>query len=375
MRVLRLRALHVRDLRNLESVDLEPGPRLNVVYGDNGQGKTNLLEAIYLVATTRSFRGAKTAEMVRRGSGEEAPTAASVRAVFEEDGLRREQSVGVRPGARLVRVDGKRPPSLGVFAAATPVVVFSPAEVELSMGGGAARRKLLDRVALYLFPGSLSELESYQRALRERQRALETRGTSSVDLDDWEELVVRHGSSVTRARREASRSLARSAVEAFSRIGAPGADLFVEYAPSAPEDDAAYRRVLVEKRPADLRRGSASVGPHRDDLRLGLGSMPARGIASQGQHRAIVLALKSAEMAVVGEARGVRPLLLLDDVSSELDRSRTSAFFAFLSGQSGQVFLTTTRPELIEVDLRPMSEGGELRRDFRIVAGRVEPQS
>src|SRR5437764_1453760 len=137
-----------------------------------------------------------------------------------------------------------------------------------------------------------------------------------------------------------------------------------QYAPGAPRSADAFATALRDNRPKDLRRGSATTGPHRDDLALAIDDRPVRGIASQGQHRAVTLALKSAEIDVIGRARGARPILLLDDVSSELDRARTAALFAFLRDQRGQVFLTTTRPELIDT-----GEDSSARRDFLIAAG------
>ncbi len=362
MRPLAISALQVRGFRNLARVDVEPVERFNVVAGENGQGKTNLLEAIYVAATSKSFRTSKLGELV--GFGEEL---ASVRATVQEDGDARVQSVGLKPGVRVVKIDDKRPPSLAAYAVRTPVVVFHPGEIALSMGSSSERRKLLDRTALYVSPQSMLEVESYTRALKERQRALETRGPDASDLDTWEELCVRHGLAVMQHRAEAAERLSAHARAAFERIGAPGLVLGVAYAPSAPRDGAAFAAALSQKRPADTRRGSASVGPHRDDLALSLGDHPVRGIASQGQHRAVTLALKSAEIDVIGAARGVRPILLLDDVSSELDRARTAALFAFLRDQRGQVFLTTTRPELIDT-----GEDSSSRKDFSIAAGALD---
>ncbi len=361
MRSLAIEAIAVRGLRNLTAVDLRPGPRFNVIAGENGQGKTNLLEAIYALATSKSFRASKPGDLVAHG-GE----LASVRATLREDDGTREQSLGVKPGARMVRIDGKRPPTLAAYAVRTPIVVFHPGEVALSMGGGGERRRLLDRIALYVSPGSMDELERYTRAVRERQRALDVRGVQATDLDHWEALVVRHGAQVMALRGESAERLAGAATAAFGRIAAPGLVLRVTYAASAPRDEEAYRAALRAARAVDARRGGASLGPHRDDLALAIGAHPVRGVASQGQHRAVVLALKSAEIAVVGEARGVRPILLLDDVSSELDRARTAALFAFLRDHHGQVFLTTTRRELIDI------EDDAERRDFHVVSGRVE---
>ena len=330
--------------------------------GDNGQGKTNLLESIYVAATSKSFRTSKLGELV--GFDEEL---ASVRASFADDGETRVQSVGLRPGARLVRIDDKRPHSLAAYAVRTPIVVFHPGEMTLSMGSSAERRRLLDRTSLYMTPQSMADLDAYTRAMKERQRALETRGIHATDLGEWETLVVRHGLSVMAHRARAAELVSAKAIEAFARIAAPELMLKAAYAPSAPADEGAFLETLVARRMSDSRRGSAGVGPHRDDLALAIDGHPVRGVASQGQHRAVTLALKSAEIEVVGQARGVRPILLLDDVSSELDRTRTAALFSFLREQRGQVFLTTTRPELIDT-----GADDSARRDFVVRSGVIE---
>jgi DNA replication and repair protein RecF len=236
------------------------------------------------------------------------------------------------------------------------------------MGSSGERRRLLDRTSLYIVPQSMADLEAYTRAMKERQRALETRGPSASDLVEWETLVVRHGLAVMAHRARAAELVAAKAIEAFARIAAPELVLEAAYAPSAPNDEQAFLDALASRRASDMRRGSAGVGPHRDDLSLVIDGHAVRGVASQGQHRAVTLALKSAEIEVVGQARGVRPILLLDDVSSELDRARTAALFSFLREQQGQVFLTTTRPELIDT-----GEGGGARCDFVVRSGVVEP--
>jgi DNA replication and repair protein RecF len=266
-----------------------------------------------------------------------------------------------------VRIDGKRPRTLVEYASRTPVIVFHPGDTALPAGGGAERRRLLDRIALHLAPGSLEELDRYTRACRERQRALDERGPAARDLEEWEALMVRHGLAVRTVREETSRRLAAAAERVFLRVLVPGLPLKVSYAPGAPEGPDEYLAALRQARPGDCRRGSASIGPHRDDLALVLGGQRVRGIASQGQQRLVVLALKAAEIDVIEELRGVRPILLLDDVSSELDRSRTAALFEFVGLQAGQLFLTTTRPELIDTSASPRED----RRDFRVVGGAV----
>jgi DNA replication and repair protein RecF len=359
MRALTLAYVSVREVRNLEAMDIEPGKRFNVIHGDNGQGKTNTLEAMYIVCTSRSFRATRSSDVIRRGA-----TQASIRATIREEDAGREQSVGLEGNLRTLRIDGAKPRSSAVYASRTPVVVFSPASLALTMGSSKERRALLDRVGLYADASTLEEVTSYTHALRTRQRVLEERGVRARDLEDWEALVVRHGLGVMKARKGAADRLLEEARDVFERIGLTGTKLEGDYRATAPQNEEAYRAELARSRPRDASRRSASIGPHRDDLVLELGAMPTRTTASQGQHRALVLALKAAEVRVIGRQRGVEPILLLDDVSSELDARRTTAFFGYLADQRGQIFLTTTRPELLAL---------EDRVDFRIVSGRVVP--
>src|ERR1700722_1734488 len=362
MRPLTIESITARGVRNLAPAGGGLGARFNVGAGDNGQGKTNLLEAIYVVATSRSFRTSKPLEMVAHGA-----EACSVRAQIREDQLR-EQVVGLRKGAREVRVDGKRPATQAEYALRTPVVAFHPASLQLSMGAGSERRRLMDRLALYRSPASLGDSDAYTKAMRGRQRVLESRGEVSRDLDPWEELVVRHGLAVREARGAAVEALAPVAERVFESIGPVGLALRVQYKPGAPGEVTAFLQGLLANRARGGARGSATIGPHRDDVLLELGGRAVRGIASQGQHRAVVLALELAEFQLVAQVRGTQPILLLDDVSSELDRSRMRALTRALGTQTGQVVLTTTRPELIET----LDEsGGGSRRDFDVAGGVV----
>jgi DNA replication and repair protein RecF len=363
MRELAIERLATRGFRNLEGADVELGPRLNVVYGENGQGKTNLLEALYAVATSRSFRTSRLQEIIAHEG-----STASVRARVREDGEHREQTVGFRRGVREARIDGKRARSLADYAVVTPVVVFHPGTVALSTGSGLERRRLLDRLALYRQPGVLQEAASFLKAMRARQRVLEARGEQSKDLEHWEELMVRHGTTLSAAREAVACDLRTVVEEAFATLGPEGHSLRATYVRSAGSDLEGFRTSLAVNRARDRARGSASVGPHRDDVALELDGRPVRGVASQGQHRAVVLALELAEISLIAGARGVQPVLLLDDVSSELDRDRTAALLRALSVRRGQLVLTTTRPELIETD-ESFPVGA--RHDFRVVDGRI----
>ena len=364
MGAFRIESLALRQFRNIERADVDDLTRFTVLSGDNGQGKTSVLEAIYLVCTTKSFRTSKLTEIGRHGAD-----VASVRAWVREGDERREQSVGLEGSRRAVKLDGKRPASFAGYAVRSPVVVFHPGEMVLSSGPAAKRRTLLDRVALFVDPTSMDHLARYTEASRSRQRALEQRGPQATELEAFEPIMARHGAGLTRARREAFERLRPVLLRSFSRITAEPRELAAEYRQGGPDDEIALGEALRAGRDRDRHRGSAGAGPHRDDLVIRLGSYDVRSDASQGEHRAVTMALKMAELACIALARGAEPVLLLDDVSSELDLSRTALLFDFLRESPGQIFLTTTRPSLI--DTRGLAAGE--RRDFHLVAGALHP--
>ncbi len=360
MLALYLESLAVRSLRNLQQVDLRASPRFNVISGDNGHGKTSLLEAIYLVLTTKSFRTSKLADVVAH----DAPVA-SVRALVHEGMDEREQVVGLQGASRRVLLAGKRPPSLAAYAVRSPVVVFHPGELTLSSGPAACRRLLLDRLGLFVDSSYLDHAQRYTTSMRSRQRTLEVRGSSAPELSAFEHLMALHGSALMRVRADAVARITPDLLRAFERI-TDGAKLIrAEYRAGGPFDEPALRQALEQSRERDRLRAATTVGPHRDDLVLSLGDHDARADASQGEHRAITMALKVAELWCISAARGVFPTLLLDDVSSELDVQRTALLFKLLGDTPGQVFLTTTRPGLIETQ----GAAGADRADFTIRHG------
>lgn len=357
---LAFESVYIRDFRNVRELALTLSPRINVVSGDNGQGKTSLLEALYFVATSKSFRADRAREMLRQGA-----ETAVVRAHVVEDGRRREQRATLTGRARAVLIDGKKPETLASYATKTPVVVFHPGDLSMLTGGAGERRTVLDRIALFVDPSSADSRLRYTRASRGRQAALELRGTKGLDLGPLEELMAREGAALSLARTEAARRLMDALGPLFVRMGAPGLVLEARFAPGGSLDAATMQTELERRRDQDLRRRNATFGPHRDDLELRLDGRSVRRHASQGQQRIITLALKAAELECVRAARGSEPVLLLDDVSSELDPRRTGAVYEFLNETASQVFVTTTRPDLFFLpDVAPAD-----RADFRLVDG------
>jgi DNA replication and repair protein RecF len=357
---LRFERVQIRRLRNIDAIDLEPASRLNVIVGDNGQGKTSLLEALYLVATTKSFRSERLAPVVQTGA-EQAIVTASV----SESGMHREQRAVVSPERRSVLLDGKHPSSLAQYATRTPVVVFHPADLELVSGGATPRRTLLDRVALYVDPPSATARSRYQRALRSRQKTLEERGTGARELEAFEAVMAQEGARLAVGRERAWAAVSERLGPALAGVASPDTNVSARYVPGGPAEATTFRTRLIESRSLDLRRGTATFGPQRDEIEISVDERPARQCASQGQQRLITLALKFAELECVRQARGAHPVLLLDDVSSELDPERTRAVATWLHASESQVFVTTTRSDLF----RDTELGPHDRADFRLVLG------
>jgi len=359
---LRFDKARLASFRNIEFASLEPSPRLNLIWGDNGQGKTSVLEALYAVATTRSFRTDKLAQVVRTGEQQ-----AGVSASVSEGGFVRELSLKQGLRSREVLLDGKRPKTLSSYAVRTPLVVFHPRDLELVTGGASERRRLLDRLILYADPTGAEAARRYAEALKDRQRLLETRGLGAAELGDFERVASEHGARFARARFEASERLLPELVAAFASVTPSGLMLSASYVAGGSQNVQDFQAELRARRPEDYRRGRASFGPQRDELALTVDGRAARSDASQGQQRLLSLSLKLAELRCIESARRAHPVLLLDDVSSELDAHRTESVFALLRASHGQIFVTTTRPELFSGGSFSSSE----RAEFRVEKGVV----
>jgi DNA replication and repair protein RecF len=331
-----LRRLQLRNHRNYAHLDISVEPGVNVFIGANGQGKTNLLEAVAMLALSASPRARREVELV----GPVAP-ASRIEAEVESAGRRMELTIalgveGTR-AHRTIEVDGARRRAVdlpGHFR----VTLFWPDDLGLIKAGPEQRRRFLNQLLVQVEPGYARALSGLRRILEQRNSLLKriAAGEDAPDaLEVWNEELVRVGSEVSAARAEAVRELAPEAARCHSEI-AGGERLEIEYL-GPPEDlAAAVHNSLAD----DLRRGSTSIGPHRDDLRVLLDGQDARGYASQGQQRTAVVSLKLAEAELVARRTGERPVLLLDDVLSELDLERRGALLRQVRN-GGQVVITS----------------------------------
>ena len=350
---MRLLSLSLRDFRNVREARLEPSARSTVLVGPNGQGKTNLLEALFLLCTLKPLRATRLAELVRFGAER-----ARVQGEFEAPGGVRSVAVEIGPEGRTAFLDGKTLASsdrLDAFFEGRAAVCFSPDDLFLVKGGPDQRRRFLDRAAFNRWPAVLSEARDYLRALRERNAALRHSG-SDVE-ESFREPLVRAGARLVVRRVALLAELAPRMSEAFAQISGPGAAAArLAYRPAAgiqvegSEEDIAARLsdALSHRIVRDREKGYTSVGPHMDDLGLSLGGNGARAYGSQGQQRALVLALKIAEIENLRDKLGRPPLLLLDDVSSELDPEKNAHLLRHLAALPGQAVLTTTDRRLLE---------------------------
>src|SRR3989440_3258433 len=344
---VRLRRLQLKNHRNYVQLDLAPGPGVNVFIGANGHGKTNLLEAVAMLALSSSPRARRELELVGpAGSG------SRIQAEIDDGPARREISISLdvegQRARRTIEVDGVRRRAIdlpGHFR----VVLFWPDDLGLVKAGPELRRRFLNQMLVQVAPGYARSLAGLRRVLEQRNSLLKrmAAGEGGEDmLDAWNQELVKVGGEIVDARARAVLELAPEAARCHAEI-ASGERLEIRYE-GPPENLAeAVHNSLAE----DLRRGSTSVGPHRDDLRVLLDGQEARSYGSQGQQRTAVVSLKLAEAALIERRTGERAVLLLDDVLSELDGERRAALLREVGG-GGQVIITSVEagpvpPELI----------------------------
>lgn len=348
---MKLRRLKTENFRNLAAVDLVPGPGVNVIYGENAQGKTNLIEAIYLLTGQKSFRAAKESDYLRFGTG-----VARIEAEFTCQN--REKTAALAFGSKklawLSGVECTPGELTGEFLA----VVFSPGELALIQEGPAERRAFLDGAISQVMPRYTATLAAMSRILLQRNTLItdmqKSGNTAMMEplLETWDRSLARAAFSVCHARARFLRRLAPPAAEIYRDICKREDQPFsLTYQPSIPapggcdwadmtpaEGEAHIRAALAAARSEDYKNYCTTIGPHRDNIEVSIAGISARSFGSQGQQRSCALALKLAQCRVMEETLGEAPIILLDDVLSELDKTRREYFL--YGKHPGQVFIT-----------------------------------
>jgi DNA replication and repair protein RecF len=341
-------------------MDADFAPGFHLLLGDNAQGKTNILEAVYLMSTLRSFRGVGGALMVRHGQ----------RGYFVGGKVvgRGEHEIKMfwSVHERKLSLDGQPVKKLGDYLGSLRTVVFCSDDLQLVKGAARGRRRFMDLLLAQTQPGYLALLQRYMRAVRARNALLKQRAVDEASLDSFSQELVKLGNEIILARRELAPKFSPLARLAYRRISNDAEELRIEYKPSVKKDFAVE---LAQSRARERSYRSTLVGPHRDDLELLLHEKSAAQFGSEGQKRTLAIALKMAQAEYLGGIHGSPPVLLIDDVMGELDAKRRGGFLPLLEQArktNGQVFMTATEehwPKELAKDLQHWRvQGGTLKK-------------
>jgi DNA replication and repair protein RecF len=352
--------LRLRDFRNYTRLDADFSPGFHLLLGDNAQGKTNILEAIYLMATLRSFRGVGGAQMIRHG---EKGYFVGGKIVGQGE---REIKMYWSARERNLSLDGQPVKKLADYFGALRTVVFCTEDLHLVKGTARARRRFLDLLLAQTNPIYLPLLQRYMHTVRARNALLKQRTTDEAALESFSQELVKLGNEIIRARRELVPKFSPLARLAYRRVSNDAEELRIEYQPSVKNDFAVE---LAQARSREKTFRATLVGPHRDDLQLLLNEKSAAQFGSEGQKRTLAIALKMAQAEFLAGIHGLPPILLIDDVMGELDVKRRSGFLPLLEHARrtcGQVFMTATEenwPSELGKDLqRWQVQSGNLKR-------------
>ena len=368
---MRIQTLKLVDYRNYQSVSISLGERFNLFFGRNAQGKTNLLEALSLFGSLKSFRTTKLKDLVRHGADG---------AVLRSEAISRELDfqivLGLQNGAKTLKVNGKAVSRASAYYGTLNFVVFTPDDLELAKGFPNVRRRLMDRAIFQTRPVHAERSIEYQHILKQRNHLLRNGGDDSELFDVYTEQLAARGAQIVARRAHFVDGLKKVLGRVVERISGVGEIAKCHYRCSAGDpaswDEENIQAALLKKlragRDQERRLGYSIAGPHRDDLLFFVNGKPLKDFGSQGQQRTFVLAIKIAESEYLKEQSGVYPILLLDDLSSELDDARRGFLFNYLLQCGGQVVLTSTEPEL----------PGAFQRDhckrFRVEEGTVREE-
>ncbi len=331
--------LNCKNYRNLSDINIPFSERMNVICGENAQGKTNILEAVWLFTGAKSFRNTADSEFIKFGE-----TAASVKIKF--NGQKTDNDAEIRFGDKKTAFfNGKKLSIPSKLAGNFSAVVFSPTDLQIINGGPEKRRRFIDVSIGQLYPQYIDFLREYIRAVKHRNEIIKEYkydATAAIMLDTFETEIAFLGGKVTDYRKKYVSSLLKYLPEIYDGISSGREDISVFYGSTAENLEAA----LKESRKTDKFTGTTSVGPHRDDLVVKIKGVSARGYGSQGQQRSAAIALKLAAAEVIKEHTGEYPVCLLDDVMSELDVKRQNYILNHI--ESCQSFITCCDPSNTE---------------------------
>ena len=346
---MRLTELSLTNWRNLHDTVVECDAPLVVVHGDNGQGKTNLLEAVHVLGTLKSFRDSRTRRWLRHGE-----TASSLRGRVHAPVGVRQMSWRWRDGSRRLEMDGASLTDLSSWFETIRAIVFCPEDGTIVRGEPERRRRFMDRAAFTAHPGHLSSVMEYRKVLAHKRALLQHHHVDLNQLEAFDVSLAHYGAVVIERRTSVMSDLRPVFSTMHKEIAGEGevnisvrvSGIDSTESMSVTEIESVLLDAIKSKRTQEIERKQVLIGPHRDDLYIKIDGHLARNFASQGQARSIVLGLKLAEFNAAKE-RGDVPLFLLDDLTSELDMGRRGRLVELLRTLDGQVWVTTTDPKYL----------------------------
>lgn len=355
-----LKSVELRDFRNYEALDMQFDQGTNILYGDNAQGKTNILESIYVSGTTKSHKGSKDREMIRFGCDE-----SHIRTVVEKSGLNYQVDMHIKKnrskGIAINKVPIKKASELfGILN----LVFFSPEDLNIIKNGPSERRRFLDLELCQLNRVYLHHLTKYNKVLNQRNKLLKDLHFRPELLDTlpvWDIQLVEYGQKVIRARSGFVEQLNRIVYGIHKKISGEKEELIIKYEPDTRAEE--FENKLKIFRDRDLKLGQTTSGPHRDDLSFYIHDIDIRKYGSQGQQRTSALSLKLSEIELVKNSISETPILLLDDVLSELDSSRQN--FLLNSIHDIQTIITCTGVDEF------VKNRFQINRVFQVIEGHV----
>ncbi len=340
---MKVETLTLENFRNISAAQIEADPGINVFYGQNAQGKTNLLEAIWLFTGAKSFRGAKDNEFIKFG----APFCRNQMQFFAAD--RSQTAEMVIEKKRKVVLNGVEQNSPSDLAGRFTAIVFSPKDLSVISDGPKERRRMLDMAICQLYPEYIGISREYLRAVAQRNYLLKSikYNDAAYDmLEDFEEIIAQKGAKIIAYRQQYIQEICRFLPEIYRGISAHREEMQCDYETGASANAEAFKEALRQARKEDIKTFTTSVGPHRDDLLVQIDGLTTRTYGSQGQRRSAALALKLAEAEVIYNVTGERPVALLDDVMSELDEKRQNYILNHI--KDWQVFITCCELHSVE---------------------------
>jgi DNA replication and repair protein RecF len=349
---MQIKRLSLLNFRNYKKADIEFSDGVHVIYGENGAGKTSILEAVHYLALTKSFRTNIDKNLVL-----------NTEKMFRIQGefkTSQEQAIvsiiAYSPETeKSLTVNGQKARKFSDYIGDVPVVLLYPADLSLSQGGPSQRRRFLDILLSQSSKLYLHHLIQYTRSLRQRNRLLSDSGGQTCDpqlLKSWEENLITHGVELIFRRTEAAAQLNEQVRQYYRELSKKDDEVKIVFRCNVQQQEeetlsSAFDRLFEQKRAQEQEYRTTLLGPHRDDLLFLLNGKPMRDYASQGEHKTFVIALKLAEFQLLQQQRLQSPILLFDDIFGELDANRIQQMLQQLS-DIGQVFVTTTSPNFFE---------------------------